>query len=87
MSRVEKRIEAESKKKNYKKFFRFTFILLMICLMSVCVFEVDKNATLMFGEVENYNIEVFLTNIGTSIFQSLAEAYDKINELNDLIPK
>lgn len=87
MSRVEKRIEAESNKKNYKFFFRFTFMLLMICIMGVCLFEIDKNATLMFGEVENYNIELFLNNLGSSTYQTLNDIYKKISELNNLIPK
>lgn len=84
MSRVEKRIEAESNKKNYKIFFRFTFMLLMICIMSVCLFEIDKNATLMFGEVENYSIELFLNNLGTSAYQTLTDIYKKISEFNNL---
>ncbi|MGL4796816.1 MAG: hypothetical protein ACRDB0_02085 [Paraclostridium sp.] len=87
MSRVEKRIEAESKKRNYKFFFRFTFILLMVCIMSICLFEIDKNAILMFGEVENYNVELFLNNLGNSAYQTLNDIYNKISELNNLIPK
>lgn len=84
MSRVDKRIEANSKKKSYKKFFRLTFIILMICIMSACIFEIDKNAVLMFGEVKHYNIEVFISNIEDSIMKSLDDVYEKINNINCL---
>ena len=42
MSRVEKRIEAKNKKKGYKIFLKFTFILLMIFIMGACLFEIDN---------------------------------------------
>lgn len=85
MSRVENRIKANNKKNSYKKFFRFTFILLMICIMGVCLFEIDKNATLMFGEVKNYNLEIFINNLGDSLNKTLNSCHNKISSVNSLI--
>ena len=85
MSRVEKRIEAKNKKKGYKIFLKFTFILLMIFIMGACLFEIDKNATLMFGEVENYNLNVFINNLGSSLTKTLSGLYREIDQLSNLI--
>ncbi len=79
MSRVQKRIEAKNKKRGYKIFLKFTFILLMIFIMGACLFEIDKNATLMLGEIETYNLNVFINNLGCSLNKTLSGLYIKID--------
>ena len=53
--------------------------------MGACLFEIDKNATLMFGEVENYNLNVFINNLGSSINKTLSGLYSEIDQLSNLI--
>ena len=53
--------------------------------MGACLFEIDKNATLMFGEVENYNLNVFINNLGSSLNKTLSGLYSEIDQLSNLI--
>ena len=57
----------------------------MIFIMGACLFEIDKNATLMFGEVENYNLNVFINNLGSSLTKTLSGLYSEIDQLSNLI--
>ncbi|MGL5714470.1 MAG: hypothetical protein ACRCXT_12310 [Paraclostridium sp.] len=84
MSRIEKLNETKIKRRKHNIFFRIIFILMLICCMSVCVFIIDKHATLMFGNVEKYNIEVFLSNIEQSVKLSIEDAYEKLSKLNNI---
>lgn len=84
MSRVEKKQEEKRKKAARKVIYRFIFLSVMICIMSVGVFMVDKEATLMIGEVEEYNIEVFVKNFGKSIIEATKEIEEKLSKLNNL---
>lgn len=84
MSRVERKQEEKNKKSARKVIYRFIFLIIMICIMSVGVFMVDKEATLMIGEVEEYNIEVFVKNFGKSVIEATKEIEEKLSKLNNL---
>lgn len=84
MSRVERKQEERSKKAARKVIYRFIFLIIMICIMSLGVFMVDKEATLMIGEVEEYNIGVFVKNFGKSVIKATKEIEQNLSKLNNL---
>lgn len=84
MSRVERKQEEKNKKAARKVIYRFIFLTIMICILSVGLFVVDKEATLMIGEVEVYNIEVFVKNFGKSVIEATKEIEEKLSKLNNL---
>ncbi len=84
MSRSERKQEQRSKKEARKVIYRFIFIIIMICIMSLGVFMIDKEATLMIGEVEEYNIEVFAKNLGKSVIKATKEIEENLSKLNNL---
>ena len=55
MIRVERKLEEKNKKKARKAIYRFIFLIVMTFIVSICAFFIDKEATLMIGEVKEYN--------------------------------
>lgn len=84
MSRIERKTEEKNKKKARNATYRMVFIITMACIMTGCVFLVDKEANLMLGEVDKYNIEVFINNLGNSVVKSVKELEEKLSKLNNL---
>ncbi|MEG2984479.1 MAG: hypothetical protein RR835_07255 [Peptostreptococcaceae bacterium] len=84
MSRADRKIEEKNKKKAMKPICRMVFIITMVCIMAGCVFLVDKEANLMLGEVDKYNIEVFINNLGNSVQKSVKDLGEKLSKLNNL---
>lgn len=80
MTRLEKTLQAKQKRKKYNKICKFMFIFSMITILVLSVIMIDMNVNLMFGEVEKYNIEVFLGNMGISLEETK-------NEIGKLIEK
>ncbi|CEK34700.1 hypothetical protein [Paraclostridium sordellii] len=84
MSRIERKQEEKNKKRARRAVYRLLFLWMMICILSISTFLIDKEATLMIGEINTYNIEVFVKNIGKSIFESYKDIEEKLSKLNNL---
>ncbi|MDU6112867.1 MAG: hypothetical protein E6649_00550 [Paeniclostridium sordellii] len=84
MSRIERKQEEKNKKRVRRAVYRLLFLCMMICILSISTFLIDKEATLMIGEINTYNIEVFVKNIGKSIFESYKDIEEKLSKLNNL---
>ncbi|SCJ20901.1 Uncharacterised protein [uncultured Clostridium sp.] len=84
MSRVERKLEEKNKKKARKAIYRFIFLIVMTFIISICAFLIDKEATLMIGEVKEYNIEVFINNFGNSVMDTIKDIERKLSKLNNL---
>ncbi|CEJ72603.1 Uncharacterised protein [[Clostridium] sordellii] len=84
MSRIERKQEEKNKKRARRAVYRLLFLCMMICILSISTFLIDKEATLMMGEINTYNIEVFVKNIGKSIFESYKDIEEKLSKLNNL---
>ncbi|MFR9069685.1 MAG: hypothetical protein ACLVIU_04925 [Paraclostridium sp.] len=84
MSRVERKLEEKNKKKARKAIYRFIFLIVMTFIVSICAFFIDKEATLMIGEVKEYNIEVFINNFGNSVMDTIKDIERKLSKLNNL---
>ncbi|CEN79612.1 hypothetical protein [Paraclostridium sordellii] len=84
MSRIERKQEEKNKKRARRAVYRLVFLFIMICILSISTFLIDKEATLMIGEINTYNIEVFVKNIGKSIVESYKDIEEKLSKLNNL---
>lgn len=84
MSRIERKQEEKNKKRARRAVYRLLFLFMMICILSISTFLIDKEATLMIGDIKTYNIEVFVKNIGKSIFESYKDIEEKLSKLNNL---
>ena len=84
MSRIERKQEEKNKKRARRAVYRLLFLCMMICILSISTFLIDKEATLMIGEINTYNIEVFVKNIGKSIVESYKDIEEKLSKLNNL---
>jgi hypothetical protein len=84
MSRVERKIEENKKKKSNKIIYRTIFLLSMILILGVCIFFIDKEATLMIGEVKEYNVQVFINNFRNSVIKTIYDIQEKLSKLNNL---
>lgn len=84
MSRVERKIEEKNKKKSRKIIYRAIFLVSMILISGVCIFFIDKEATLMIGEIKEYNVQVFINNLGTSVMKTIYDIQEKLSKLNNL---
>ncbi|CEQ23044.1 hypothetical protein UT300013_19560 [Paraclostridium sordellii] len=84
MSRIERKQEEKNKKRARRAVYRLIFLCIMICILSISTFLIDKEATLMIGEINTYNIEVFVKNIGKSIVESYKDIEEKLSKLNNL---
>ena len=85
MSRVERKKEERIKKLSRRPIYRRIFMLIMVCILSVCIFLIDKEATLMIRNIEDYNIEVFVENLNKSFMKSLKDVKGKIIKINNFI--
>ncbi|MCU9813985.1 hypothetical protein [Paraclostridium sp. AKS73] len=70
MSRIERKKEEKIKKLSRRPIYRGIFILTMVCIISGCIFLVDKEATLMIGKIDKYNIEVFHRELKWFIYEN-----------------
>ena len=84
MSRVERKKEEKIKKLSRRPIYRGIFILIMMCLLMGCIFLIDKEATLMIGKIDSYNIEVFIENLSNSFMKTVKDVEQKISKLNNL---
>lgn len=84
MSRIERKKEEKIKKLSRRPIYRGMFILTMVCVISVCIFFIDKEATLMIGKIDKYNIEVFIENLNGSFMKTVKDVEEKISKLNNL---
>ena len=84
MSRIERKQEEKLKKISKRPKYRLIFIIIMMCITSICIFSVDKEATLMIGRIDNYNLEVFIGNISSSCIKSIKKLEEKVSKMNEL---
>lgn len=84
MSRIERKQEEKLKKISKRPKYRLIFIIIMMCITSICIFSVDKEATLMIGRIDNYNLEVFIGNISSSCIKSIKKLEEKVSKINEL---
>ena len=84
MSRIERKIEEKNKKLTKRPIYRGIFLITMVCIISGCIFLIDKEATIMIGKIETYNIEVFLKNLNESFMKTAKDMQEKLSKLNNL---
>lgn len=84
MTRIERKREEKNKKLAKRSIYRRVFLITMVCIISGCVFLVDKEANLMIGKIETYNIQVFVKNLNDSFMKTAKDMEKKLSKLNNL---